>query len=262
MSIIMFAVIKTGGKQLKVSVGDLVRAEKLEANAGDVIALENVLAVGEGDKIEIGSPFVSGASVAAEVVSQRRARKIIIFKKRRRKNSRRKNGHRQHFTLLKIQDILTGGKKVQLFKAEVSDEPIVHKPSILFKRPGVKKIIPIADYLEQDANVVEGEVAEKKADKKVIAKTESKSDSNIKDDIKLIGGVGPALEKKLNEAGITSLKQIAEFTDEDIARVEEAIDFKGRMEREEWVEQAKELLAGKPPRAKVDQKSAQDKSEE
>lgn len=77
----------------------------------------------------------------------------------------------------------------------------------------------------------------------------------IVDDVKLIGGVGPALEKKLAAAGVTSLKQIAEFTAEDIARVDAELNFKGRIEREEWVEQARELLAGKPPRAKADQKA-------
>jgi large subunit ribosomal protein L21 len=76
------------------------------------------------------------------------------------------------------------------------------------------------------------------------------------DDIKLISGVGPALEKKLAALGVTSLKQIAEFTPADIERIDTELAFKGRIEREEWVEQAKELIAGKPPRAKVDQEAA------
>ena len=76
------------------------------------------------------------------------------------------------------------------------------------------------------------------------------------DDVKLISGVGPALEKKLAEQGVTSLKQIAAFTAADIERIDTELAFKGRIEREEWVEQAKDLIAGKPPRAKVDQEAA------
>jgi len=76
------------------------------------------------------------------------------------------------------------------------------------------------------------------------------------DDVTLIGGIGPALEKKLAALGITSLKQIAEFTAADIERVDAELAFKGRIEREEWVEQAQDLIAGKPPRAKVDQEAA------
>lgn len=80
--------------------------------------------------------------------------------------------------------------------------------------------------------------------------------AGFNDDIKLIGGVGPALEKKLAAQGVTSLKQIAEWTAADIERIDTELAFKGRIEREEWVEQAKDLIAGKPPRAKIDQEAA------
>jgi large subunit ribosomal protein L21 len=80
--------------------------------------------------------------------------------------------------------------------------------------------------------------------------------AGIVDDVKLIGGVGPALEKKLAALGVTSLKQIAEWKAADIERIDGELSFKGRIEREEWVEQAKDLLAGKPPRAKTDQAAA------
>lgn len=85
----------------------------------------------------------------------------------------------------------------------------------------------------------------------------AKAGEGFNDDIKLIGGVGPALEKKLATLGITSLKQIAEFTPADIERVDAELSFRGRIEREEWVQQAKDLIAGKPPRAKVDQDAAE-----
>ncbi|MFL2660194.1 MAG: 50S ribosomal protein L21 [Alphaproteobacteria bacterium] len=100
----MYAIIKTGGKQYKVTKGDVIRVEKLEAEAGKKIKLDEVLMIG-GDKPAVGSPIVKGASVEAEVVEQTRNKKIIIFKKKRRHNYRRKNGHRQAVSILKITDI-------------------------------------------------------------------------------------------------------------------------------------------------------------
>ena len=101
----MFAVLNTGGKQYKVSQGDLIEVEKLESNTGDTITLDQVLMVGEGEKIEVGSPYVSGCKVKGEVMEQGKGSKIIVFKKKRRKKYRRKNGHRQLFTQLKIIEI-------------------------------------------------------------------------------------------------------------------------------------------------------------
>ena len=104
----MFAVIKTGGKQYRVEKDSVIRVEKLEAEAGKSIKLDDVLMIGDGAKTEIGAPIVKGASVSAEVVDQTRNRKILVFKKRRRHNSRTKNGHRQHQTILKVTKIEAG----------------------------------------------------------------------------------------------------------------------------------------------------------
>jgi large subunit ribosomal protein L21 len=97
----MFAVIKTGGKQYRVVPGDVIKVERLEAEAGATIALEEVLMLGD----KIGTPLIAGATVSAEVVAQDRGPKIIVFKKKRRQNYRRKNGHRQDITVLRIKDI-------------------------------------------------------------------------------------------------------------------------------------------------------------
>jgi large subunit ribosomal protein L21 len=96
-----YAVIKTGGKQYRVSAGDRIRVEKLPGEVGAEITFSEVLMLG-GDTVSIGTPLVSGASVKAKIVAQDRAKKIIIFKYRRRKNYRRKQGHRQPFTELVI----------------------------------------------------------------------------------------------------------------------------------------------------------------
>jgi large subunit ribosomal protein L21 len=106
----MFAVFKTGGKQYRVATEDVLKVDKIEGEPGQIVEFGEVLAVG-GESVTIGSPTVSGATVAAEVLDQGRGAKIIAFKKRRRKNSRRKRGHRQEFTLLRITEILTEGKK-------------------------------------------------------------------------------------------------------------------------------------------------------
>lgn len=207
----MFAVIKTGGKQYTVAADDLLKVEKMPAEAGESVVFDEVLMVGNGADTTIGSPTVEGATVVAEVVEQGRNRKIIVFKKRRRQNSRRRNGHRQAFTLVKITDILTNGAK----------------PAAKAKKTEAKKDEKPASAKEEKA---EAELPV------LFTAPEGK-----KDDLKKIGGVGPVLEGKLNALGITTYAQIAAFTDEDIARVDEALSFKGRIERENWVEQAKEL---------------------
>ena len=101
----MYAIVKTGGKQYKVANGDVIRVEKIEAEAGASITLDDVLMVGDAGATTIGTPTVAGAAVVAEVVAQDRGPKIIVFKKKRRQNYRRKNGHRQDLTVLRITGI-------------------------------------------------------------------------------------------------------------------------------------------------------------
>jgi len=106
----MFAVIKTGGKQYTVAANDVITIERLEGDVGNVITFDQVLMLG-GEKTVVGAPTVAGASVAGELVEQARGPKTISFKKRRRQNSKRKKGHRQHLSLVRITEILTGGAK-------------------------------------------------------------------------------------------------------------------------------------------------------
>ncbi len=106
----MFAVFKTGGKQYRVAAEDVLKIGKIEGEPGAIVEFGEVLVVG-GDAVTLGAPTVAGATVAAQVLDQARDRKVIAFKKRRRKNSRRKVGHRQEFTLIRITEILTDGKK-------------------------------------------------------------------------------------------------------------------------------------------------------
>lgn len=109
----MYAVVKCGGKQLKVSKGDVVNVERLEGEAGSKVTLTDVLLVGEGDSVTVGTPVVEGASVTAKVLEQIRDKKVIVFKKKRRQNYRRKKGHRQYLTVLEIEGISTSSKKAE-----------------------------------------------------------------------------------------------------------------------------------------------------
>lgn len=106
----MFAVIRTGGKQYRVAAEDVLQVERLEGEPGSVVEFGEVLVVG-GDSTLLGTPMVEGATVAAELLDHVRGPKVIAFKKRRRKNSRRKRGHRQEFSLVRITEILTEGRR-------------------------------------------------------------------------------------------------------------------------------------------------------
>ncbi len=115
----MFAVLKTGGKQYKVQSGDVLKIEKLAAEAGDTVQFNEILMIG-GDAPVVGSPTVEGAAVQAEVLEQAKGKKVIHFVKRRRKHSsKRTKGHRQQLTVVRVTDILAAGADASGVKAAV-----------------------------------------------------------------------------------------------------------------------------------------------
>ena len=101
----MYAIVKTGGKQYKVAQGDVLFVEKLEANEGDVVTLDQVLAVAGENGLTVGAPVVEGATVTAKVVAQGKAKKVIVYKYKAKKDYRRKQGHRQPYTKVEITKI-------------------------------------------------------------------------------------------------------------------------------------------------------------
>jgi len=125
----MFAVIRTGGKQYRVAAGDVLKVEKLEAEAGGSVTFTDVLAVGADGNLTLGAPTIAGASVTATVLAQDRLDTIIIFKKRRRQNSRRRNGHRQHVTVLRVAGIHAGGSVEEPAAAEPAEAPAAAGPA-------------------------------------------------------------------------------------------------------------------------------------
>ncbi|NCU50234.1 MAG: 50S ribosomal protein L21 [Candidatus Fonsibacter lacus] len=131
-----FAVIKTGGKQYKVSANDTIRIEKLNDKAGKTFEFKEVLLTTDNTTTEVGSPMIDGAYVEAELIKQARNDKVIIFKKRRRQNSRRKRGHRQHVSVVKILKIY--GKSGKLL-AEAKNATVENKTSE--KKLKLKKLL-------------------------------------------------------------------------------------------------------------------------
>ncbi len=221
----MFAVLKTGGKQYKVQSGDLLRVEKLAADAGETVQFNEILMLG-GDVPVVGSPRVDGAAVQAEVIDQIKGPKTINFVKRRRKHSsQRTKGHRQQLTLLRVTDILSSGADASGIKAAVGAGSVASAAPVAAAKPAAK------------AKAAAPVAAAKPAAK---AKAAAPAVAGA-DDLKQLSGVGPALEKKLHAAGVTSFAQIAAWTDADVAAMDEKLSLKGRTEREGWIAQAKEL---------------------
>lgn len=233
----MFAVLKTGGKQYKVTSGDVLRVEKIAAVAGDKVQFNEILMVGD----TVGTPIVEGAGVQAEVIDQIKGVKTINFVKRRRKHSSaRKKGHRQQLTLLRITDILEKGADKSGVMAAVNGAGFAFATggaaaAAPAKAPAKKKAAP----KKAEAKVEDAPKAEKPAAKKAAPK-KAKADAGA-DDLTQISGVGPVIVGKLHDLGVTTFAQIAAWTPEDIADMDEKLNFKGRIDRDEWLKQAAEL---------------------
>lgn len=203
----MFAVIKTGGKQYKVAKDDEITIEKLAAAAGDTVQFNDVLMLGEGADVKVGAPMIADAGVQAEIVEQKKGEKVITFKKRRRKHSsKRIKGHRQHLTVVRIKEILASGAGAS----------------------GVAAAIGAGSAANDDA-----------------ARPSNLLDAaqGAADDLTKISGVGPKLNGLLNENGVFHFWQIAEWGPAEIAYMDDKLSFKGRIEREGWIQQAKDLAA-------------------
>ena len=225
----MFAVIKTGGKQYKVAEGDEIVIEKLAADAGESVTFDDVLMLGDGKKVTIGEPVVSGASVVGTVAEQRKGAKVIIMKKRQRNTYRRKKGHRQLETVVTIDSILADGKKAPAKKKAAPKKEAAPKaeatPKAAAKKPAAKK-----DEAAKPA-------AKKSAPKKDAAPAKA-------DDLTKMKGLGKVFAGKLEAEGITTFAQIAKMKKADIEALEEKIGASGKFESNDWVAQAKELAKG------------------
>ena len=229
----MFAVVKTGGKQYRVAAGDQLRVEKLAGEAGDIVELTEVMMVGD----KIGTPLVDGACVAVEILEQGRARKVIAFKKRRRQNSRRTIGHRQHFSLVEVTEILTDGKKPSKKASGGSKKAAPKKDDAKSAAPAKKE----ADK----APASKAKEESKKSDDAKSASSDAaplfKAPKGDAEDLTKIKGIGPVAKDQLAEQGITQFAQVAALTDKEIEIIDEAMPFSAD-QISDWREQAKEIV--------------------
>jgi large subunit ribosomal protein L21 len=215
----MFAVLKTGGKQYKVQSGDTLRVEKLAANAGDTVQFNEVLMIG-GDAPVVGSPVVADAGVQAEVIEQIKGPKTINFVKRRRKHSsKRTKGHRQQLTLIRVTDILASGASAS---------------GIMAAENGAGFVLGSED----------AKPAKKAKSSKSSVESPKPETTDSADDLSKLSGVGPVMVKKLKSEGVINFAQIAAWTPEDIAEIDEKLSLKGRIDRDDWVKQATDLAKG------------------
>ncbi|MDC0948665.1 50S ribosomal protein L21 [Gammaproteobacteria bacterium] len=270
----MYAIFKTGGKQYRAEVGKSLKVETIFSEPGSQIEFDTVLMISDDGKIQAGTPYLK-ETVHAEVVRHGRGKKIKVYKMRRRKKSRLTQGHRQQFTEVNITGIGAAGKGQKVSEivinadsrtsvnaamadiaasgraavvasvVEAVSDKAAAKPESKVKAASAK-----ADQAQPKAKAAEAKSAEpKKAPAKAAApkeedaapvKTKAAASSANADahDLKQLSGVGPVLEKKLNEAGVTSIPQVAEWGADDVAEFDEKLNFKGRIEREGWVEQA------------------------
>lgn len=254
----MFAILKTGGKQYRVQSGDVLRVEKLDANAGDKVQFNDILMVGT----TLGTPLVDGACVQAEVLDQIKADKVITFVKRRRKHSsQRTRGHRQQLTLLRVTDVLESG---------AGDTGVAEAiGSRTARRNGTVRATPAEEGAAEKATAKKATTKKATAEKSAEAKPRAtkpratkaaaadapagKAPGNLidaareggADDLKQISGVGPKLEKLLNESGVWHFDQIAAWTAEEVAYMDQKMSFSGRIDREGWVKQAAALAKTK-----------------
>jgi large subunit ribosomal protein L21 len=245
----MHAVIKTGGKQYRVAANDVIEIEKLSGKVGDWVQFADVLMV-DG---QIGKPTVKGASVAAEIENQGRGDKVVIFKKRRRHNYRRKKGHRQDLTTVRITEILTDGMAPS--KAAI---PALWNRE-LGRTPTPRPIVPNGLHAQsRRTGPFKAKASASAAHHDRPFELLKAPEGGKADELGLISGVADKTEHVLNDHGIYHFWQIANMTDAEAEKVEHDIKFHGRIRREEWREQARELMAGKAPRAKIDKAHAHD----
>ena len=245
----MYAIVEIAGQQIKVAKDQKVFVHRLPVEEGKKVSFDNVLLIGDGDNITIGAPAIDGALIGAKVVKHLKGDKVIVFKKKRRKGFRKKNGHRQYLSEIVIESIVASGGKKEKEEAKTAAPKKETKPAAKAEpkkeAQKAKKEVEVSENLITRAeNRAEDAKIEINIDKVLHSiGTALKADA---DDLKLINGIGPVYEEKLNELGIYTFEQISKLKAADREELA-AIDgiTREKIEAEEWVKQAKELLKNK-----------------
>lgn len=245
----MYAVVNIAGQQFKVEKDQKIYVHRLSEKEGDKVTFDEVLLIDNKGKVDVGAPVVEGAKVTAKVLQHLKGDKVIVFKKKRRKGYQTRNGHRQLLSQIAIEGISIGGTKS---KSASSSKPAEEKKEAKPKaEPKAKKAAPSKKEVEVSENLVTRAEHRAEADHieinidKVLHSigTALKADA---DDLKLINGIGPVYEENLNELGIYTFEQISKLkaADREALSAIEGLT-RDKIEEEEWVKQAKELLKNK-----------------
>ncbi len=253
----MYAVIKTGGKQYRVSPGDVLKVETLNADVGASVNFEEVLMVSDGDKITAGSPLVASAKVAATVIAHGRAKKVEIIKFKRRKHHQKRTGHRQNFTQVQIQNINGKGKpenvmapktEEALAEAKAASEATAKSTAKKSAKPAAKKSVAkkAAPKVKATEKKAETKPTAKKAatksatEKKPAAKKAVPKKSSANDDLTKIEGVGPKAAEALTAAGLVTFADVSKSTPTKIKKILDESEGKfAAMDPGTWPKQAK-----------------------
>ncbi len=232
----MYAIVEIAGQQFKVAKDQRVFVNRLAGEEGDSVSFDQVLLTGDGDNITLGAPAIEGALIGAKITRHLKGDKVIVFKKKRRKGYKKKNGHRQSLTEIVIESITAkGGKKETSAKKE---EPKKTSPKVKKEEEVSENLVSRAEKRADESNI---EINIDKVLNSIGTATKAEAE-----DLKLINGIGPAYEKRLNEVGIYTYEQISKLkaADRDELSALEGIT-REKIESEEWVKQAKALLKNK-----------------
>ncbi|WP_298556552.1 50S ribosomal protein L21 [uncultured Algibacter sp.] len=221
----MYAIVEIAGHQFKVEKDQRVFVNRLQTEEGKKVSFDNVLLLGDGDKVTVGAPAIDGAQVSAKVLKHLKGDKVIVFKKKRRKGYRVKNGHRQSLTEIVIESIAASGAKKA---AKVENE-------------GAKKAAPKKEVKKTEPKV-EAKAAAPKAEK-VAPKAAAKKATGKADDLKKIEGIGPKIATTLAEAGIATFADLAKAKPAAISEIIAGV--RGNHVTDTWPAQAKLAADGK-----------------
>ena len=237
----MYAVIKTGGKQYRVTPGDVLKIETIDAEVGASFDFDNVLMIADGDNITVGTPMIASAKVAAEVIAHGRAKKVEIVKFRRRKHHQKRTGHRQNYTQVQIQNINGKGSPAKKAKAASKDDKDETKSTA--KKAAPKKAAPKKETVKKSETK---KAPAKPATNKTAEKKPATKKSTATDDLTKIEGIGPKAAEAIVAAGIATFADLGKAKVTAIQKILDEADGKfGAMNPSSWPKQAKLAAADK-----------------
>ena len=211
----MYAIVEIAGQQFKVAKDQKVFVHRLATEEGKKVSFDNVLLIGDGDKVTIGAPAIDGAQVGAKVIKHLKGDKVIVFKKKRRKGYRKKNGHRQSLSEIVIESIVASGAKKAAPKKETKKA-----------EPKAKAVAP-----------------KKEATPAVTEKVATKKASTKGDDLKKIEGIGPKIAQTLTDAGVATFAELAKTAPAKISEIIAGV--RGNHIPDTWPKQAEMAAEGK-----------------